>query len=307
MSANPVTDLEVEESLATPAAAAAPGKDVQDLRDSSSVDANPSAGSRGPAYQPGRIYLLGFPLDALTEQQCIAHILGALAESSGGWVVTHNLDHLRRLHRDQSFAALCRDAELRVADGMPLVWASRIQGTPLPERVAGSSLIWTLTAQAARNGRSVFLLGGDGDTAEQAAATLKHHYPELTVAGTDPAPMGFDSDARQFEQLKRQLRQASPDIVFVALGSPKQEVIIQRLREAAPTAWWMGVGISFSFVCGDVIRAPRWIQRLGLEWMHRMAQEPGRLWRRYLFEGIPFALRLIGSAGWKRMRPARQS
>ncbi len=248
-----------------------------------------------------RVRLLGFPLDVVTETECVDRILNAIDKGRGGWVVTHNLDHLRRLVRDSGFAALCASAQLRVADGMPLVWASRIQGTPLPERVAGSSLIWTLTESAAKRGRSIFLLGGEGSASTAAGEALRARYPGLKIAGIDPAPIGFDKNIEYMEQLKRMLRKSRPNIVYVALGSPKQELIISQLREIVPNAWWMGVGISFSFVCGDVRRAPRWVQRIGLEWVHRMAQEPTRLWRRYLWEGVPFALRLLSSAARRRL------
>lgn len=214
--------------------------------------------------------------------------------------MTHNLDHLRRLTLDGAFRSLCEQADIRVADGMPLVWASRIQGTPLPERVAGSSLIWTLSAAAAMRGKSIFLLGGDGESSSRAAEALQSKWPNLKVAGVDPAPVGFDRDAARLEQLRRRLIAAGPDIVYVALGSPKQEQLISELRSTLPHAWWIGVGISFSFVCGEVRRAPRWAQRAGLEWVHRLAQEPGRLWRRYLCQGIPFAARLFVSAALKR-------
>ncbi len=250
----------------------------------------------------GRIHLLGFPIDALTEAECIERILASICASRGGWVVTHNLDHLRRLVNDRAFADLCDESDIRVADGMPLVWASRLQGTPLPERVTGSSLIWSLTEAAASQDRSIFLLGGDGDTASEAANMLRSRFPSLRIAGTDPAPLGSEKNVEKFEQLKRTLKDTRPDIVYVAMGSPKQELIIRKLRDLLPGAWWMGVGISFSFVCGEVKRAPQWMQQLGLEWIHRMVQEPGRLWRRYLVEGVPFAIRLMLSAAMRRRR-----
>ena len=260
--------------------------------------------SKGPSASGAdsrrSINLLGVRIDAITESQCVERILDTLESGGGGWVVTHNLDHMRRLFRDTSFAELCEEADLRVADGMPLVWASRLQGTPLPERVAGSSLIWSLTEGAASRGRSVFLLGGEGDTSVQAARALCDRFPKLRIAGTDPAPIGFDKDPIQFERLKQRLIEGHPDIVYVALGSPKQEQVIAELRSSLPHTWWMGVGISFSFVCGDVKRAPRWVQRIGLEWFHRMTQEPGRLWKRYLREGVPFAIRMLTVSAVRR-------
>jgi len=101
------------------------------------------------------------------------------------------------------------------------------------------------------------------------------------------------------ESIRNKLLASQPDMVFVALGSPKQEYLIQTLRPLLPQAWWIGVGISFSFVCGHIRRAPGWMQRCGLEWLHRLAQEPGRLARRYLVQDMPFAVRLLVHAGMR--------
>jgi N-acetylglucosaminyldiphosphoundecaprenol N-acetyl-beta-D-mannosaminyltransferase len=107
------------------------------------------------------------------------------------------------------------------------------------------------------------------------------------------------------QDLAQQLRRAQPDIVFVALGSPKQEQVIEALRDCVPGAWWLGVGITFSFLCGHVRRAPRWMQRAGLEWVHRLLQEPRRLAGRYLLKGLLFAFVLFTTAAWARIRPPR--
>lgn len=252
-----------------------------------------------PAEQR-RVDLLGVAVDSVTEAQCVDHILAELAAGRGGWVVTPNLDHLRRLVSDPDFRELCGGAELAIADGMPLVWASRLQGTPLPERVAGSSLVSSLARGAATAGRSLYLLGGDPGTAEAAAEELRRRDPALRIAGTICPPPGFDRDPAQIAALEQALRDARPDIVYVALGSPKQEQLIGRLRAALPGAWWLGIGISFSFLAGTVRRAPRWVQRLGLEWLHRLVQEPRRLARRYLLQGLPFAARLLAVSAGRR-------
>lgn len=249
-----------------------------------------------------RIELLGVEIDAVREAQCVEHVLQELAAGRGGWVVTPNLDHLRRLVNEKSYRELCAGADLFVADGMPLVWASRLQGTPLPERVAGSDLISSLTGGAARTGRSIFLLGGEPGTAEAAGRILAERNPGLVVRGSAcPAP-GFEKDQQALRALRAQLAEARPDIVYVALGSPKQERLIAELRELLPRAWWLGVGISFSFVTGDVKRASPLVRRLGLEWLHRLVQEPRRLFKRYLVHGIPFAVRLLAASLWSRRR-----
>ena len=237
--------------------------------------------------------LLGVKLHAITEADCIRRITEELKAGRGGVVVTPNLDHLRRYLHDVNFGALVAEADLVVADGMPLVWASRLQGTPLPERVAGSNLISSLSAAAADCGKSIFLLGGSPGTAEGAARVLATRYPHLKVVGHYFPPIGFEQDPAEIANIIAVLSIAKPDIVYVALGSPKQERLIAKLRQILPNSWWLGVGNSFSFLCGDVRRAPLWMQKIGMEWAHRLVQEPKRLFRRYIMVGIPFAGKLM--------------
>jgi N-acetylglucosaminyldiphosphoundecaprenol N-acetyl-beta-D-mannosaminyltransferase len=243
-----------------------------------------------------RVRLMGLEIDTLREADTIAHILAASARKRGGFVITPNLDHLRQVRRRPELARLFNSAELVVADGMPLVWASRLQGTPLPERVAGSELVWSLTAEAALHGRSVFLLGGAPGACEQAEAKLRAVYPGAKLAGHWCPPVGFEYDPREIDAIRSRIRAASPDIVYVALGFPKQERLIAYLRTEFPATWFIGVGYSLSFIAGHARRAPAWMMRFGLEWLHRLVQEPGRLARRYLAQGIPFAFVLFASA-----------
>ncbi|MGD0766866.1 MAG: WecB/TagA/CpsF family glycosyltransferase [Tepidisphaeraceae bacterium] len=243
----------------------------------------------GAARRLPSIRLRGMRIHRIDEHTCIEHILSQLAAGRGGFVVTPNLDHLRRSQQDVSFSVLVEEANLVVADGMPLVWASRLQGTPLPQRVAGSDLISSLSAAAAGQGRSIFLLGGEDGTATAAAKVLRGRYPQLIIAGTLCPAMGFETDEAAMREITATLQAVRPDIVYVALGSPKQERLIERIRGALPKTWWLGVGVSFSFLCGDVKRAPLWMRNWGLEWVHRLAQEPKRLFKRYVITGIPFA------------------
>ena len=260
------------------------------------------------AQEPARpdslplVRVSGVALHAISESRCVRWVIDALGEGQGGWVVTANLDHLRRLLTDADYASLCRDATLMVADGMPLIWASRLQGTPLPERVAGSNLISSLSAAAAERGRSIYLLGGAPGTAEAAAQVLKHQMPKLRVCGTSCPTISPENQTSSVAELAEELRLLNPDIVYVALGSPKQEILIQDLRDRLPRTWWLGVGNSFSFLCGHVHRAPIWVQRVGFEWLHRLVQEPRRLGRRYLLDGCPFAVRLLFGAALRRIR-----
>lgn len=250
-------------------------------------------GSRRPRE---RIALMGPAIDSITEADAIACIIDSLDRGEGGWVLTVNLDFLRQFSSRPEVRGLFDSADLVVADGMPLVWASRLQGTPLPERTAGSELVWSLTAEATLAGKSIFLLGDLPEAARMAERTLRANYPGVRIAGRHSPPLGFESDPGELERIRSRLLQARPDIVYVALGFPKQELLISQLREDLPSTWFMGVGASLSFVGGRVRRAPTWMMRIGMEWAHRLAQEPRRLAKRYLVHGVPFGLRLLAHA-----------
>lgn len=250
------------------------------------------------------IVLKSVELHAITEIECVEFILGEIDRKRGGSVVTMNLDHLRRFVKDREYADHCRNATIITADGMPLIWASRLQRTPLPERVTGSNLIWSLTAEAARQNKSIFLIGGTRGAANKTADILLKRYPGLRVAGIFSESINPRNGGEALKRLATELGAAVPDIIYVALGSPKQEELIDKLQDALPGAWWLGIGIAFSFVSGEIRRAPRWMQQSGLEWLHRLAQEPVRLARRYLVVGLPFAARLLFSSALVRFRKA---
>ena len=255
----------------------------------------------------------GLDFDALSEDEVVARITADLADGRGGWVITPNIDICRRVRKDPIARALVRRASLVVADGMPLVWAARLTGDPLPERVAGASLIFTLSAAAAAQGRSVYLLGGALGVPELAAAELARRCPGLRIAGTDAPPFGFDRRPAELAAVRDRIEQARPDIVFAGLGFPRQEQVITALAPALPGAWFIGCGAAIPFAAGTLPRAPRWMQQAGLEWSWRLLTEPRRLFRRYLMDDLPFALRLIAtaaaarvvSASWAAVRASR--
>jgi N-acetylglucosaminyldiphosphoundecaprenol N-acetyl-beta-D-mannosaminyltransferase len=255
-----------------------------------------STSDASPWSKP-QMRLMGAPMGVVTEAHAVYAIVAAAEAGEGYWTITANLDHLRRYHRDPVERSLIDEADLVVADGMPLIWASRLAGEPLPERVAGSSMVWSICEIASTRGQSVFLLGGDPGVAERAADVFQNRYPGLEIAGTACPPIGFEHDELQLGRIQRQLVEAAPNIVFVALGFPKQDLLIRRLRRALPKTSFLGVGISLSYATGDVRRAPELVCQLGLEWAYRLRQEPTRnLVQRYLVDGLPFSLRLMVSA-----------
>ncbi|HJK96337.1 MAG TPA: WecB/TagA/CpsF family glycosyltransferase [Polyangiaceae bacterium LLY-WYZ-14_1] len=248
----------------------------------------------------------GMALARLTREELLDHLFGELARGRGGWVVTANLDFLRRQHRDPAARALFAAADLRVADGMPLVWASRLQGgLSLPERVAGSDLGGAIAARCAREGRRLYLLGGAPGAAEGAAAALLAEHPDLPPVGFSSPTLSTRPRPEEVEAVVAELEAHRPDVVLAAFGSPKQEHLCRALRPRLPGCWLLGVGITLGFLSGQVRRAPPAFQRLGLEWVHRLSQEPDRLARRYLIDGIPFATVLFAEAARRRLRGAR--
>ncbi len=247
---------------------------------------------------------MGLGFAELTEAGTNKFVINALDEGRGGWICPVNLDVLRQVVQDNRIEDLVSSADLVVADGMPLLWASRLQGTPLPERIAGSSLISTLSAELAGRDRSIYLLGGNEGAAEAAGARLQALSPGLVLSGWYCPPFGFEQSPQEIEQIVKMLISAQPDVVFVGLGFPKQDRLIVQIRQTFPATWFVSCGISFSFLTGDVHRAPRVVQAIGLEWVHRLAQEPRRLAKRYLVYGPPFAARLFAWSLSQRLADA---
>ena len=249
------------------------------------------------AGQFATIQLRGMPIHSITRKQTSKHLINCSLQKIGGWVVTPNLDILRRYTKSKSFRSLVATSSLNVPDGMPLVWASRVKGHPLTERVNGTDLMVDLCEAAAKAGRSVFFLGGNPGSAEKAGDILKKTFPELIVAGHHCPEFGFETQINNIKEIATIIADANPDFVFVGLGSPKQDVLISMLRLKLPNIWWLGVGVSFSFVGGEISRAPEWAKKSGFEWAYRLVAEPKRLFKRYIVQGIPFfAMTLIVSA-----------
>jgi N-acetylglucosaminyldiphosphoundecaprenol N-acetyl-beta-D-mannosaminyltransferase len=254
---------------------------------------------------PETASIMGLPFHQLDQQTLIRIVLEGIRARNGGWITPANLDVLRQFTEDHKSRKLILAASHRVADGLPIVWASRLAGTPVPERVPGSDLVLSLPEAAAQAGVSLFLLGGNPGVAATAAGRLRARYPGLQSVESYCPPFGFEDDPQELDRIKEALRGARPALVLVGLGFPKQEELISWLRCELPQAWFMGVGISLSFLAGEQPRAPVALQRLGLEWMHRLWHEPRRLFRRYLVQGIPFGLRLFGWALAHRLRGER--
>jgi N-acetylglucosaminyldiphosphoundecaprenol N-acetyl-beta-D-mannosaminyltransferase len=240
-------------------------------------------------------------VDVLTFQETLQEIERLVDRKQWASVFTPNVDHVVKAASSQPFREAYDRVSLSVADGMPLIWASPLLGCSLPERVAGSDLLVPVLVMAARRHCRVYLLGGAPGVAP-AVARLLTEQMGITVAGWDDCRIdqtGTDADGGSFERA----RAARADIIFVALGPPKQELWIDRARTLVGPAVALGVGASLDFLVGKYRRAPQWMGRIGLEWAYRLAQEPRRLWRRYLVEGPRF-IGIVAST-WQKERSER--
>lgn len=212
-------------------------------------------------------------------------------------VVTCNLDHMYQLEIDSEFRAAYANATLVLADGMPLVWLSklfRIKGSPaLKERVSGSDLMWKLAEASQRQGLRIFLLGGSPGSAECTKKVLEAKYPGCQICGTYcPLIENFDTAEEQAEIIK-QINTSRPDLLLVAFGAPKQEKWIAANLYNLSVCVSVGVGGSFEMACGMTKRAPTGLQRIGLEWAFRLIQNPKRLFKRYIQHDLVFLLRFV--------------
>lgn len=248
------------------------------------------------------VVLYGIPFSQVSLNDLCAAIRTRVSSGNPGFVVTPNVDHVCRYHRDATFRAAYANAFLVVPDGVPLVWSAWLLGRPLGQKLSGSDLVPEVCAYASQNNLSVFFLGGRPGAAEGAAASLAEANPGLRVAGSLAPALGFEQSSEANAAVLKTLRNAHADICFVALGSPKQETWMNAHLEESGVGVMLGIGAGLDFAAGLVKRAPKPIQRMGLEWLWRLALEPRRLWRRYLVYDLFFFTLM-----WRELRGANNS
>ena len=233
------------------------------------------------------IRILGIRVDDVNMTEALVIIEGYVRDGSRHQIVTVNVEFIMAAQRDEAFRRIIDGASLALPDGSGVIWASRVLGNALRERVAGVDMVERLSHLAVTQGCGIFLLGAAPGVAELAAQRLCTRCPGLRVVGThagSPAP-------EEEDEIVARIRRAKPDILFVAYGAPKQDKWIHRNLDRLGVPVAMGVGGAFDFIAGCAVRAPRWMQRLGLEWVHRLIREPWR-WRRIL--ALPrFAWRIM--------------
>lgn len=253
---------------------------------------------------PPTVRLLGVDFDAVDQDAAVARLIERAARREKGLVVTPNVDHVVTMRDDAEMRRIVAGAAMRLADGMPIVWLSRLAGRRLPARVTGADLFPAI-AEAARSADvSLFLLGAAAGVAARAGEVLQARFPGLRIAGTYSPPFGFEHDAAECERIVAMINRVRPDVLFVGVGAPKQEKWAARWMERLEVGPILCVGAAFDFVAGTTKRAPRWMQRAGMEWTWRLLMEPRRMWRRYLVNDRRFAAMAVRELWRHRARPA---
>lgn len=207
-------------------------------------------------------------------------------------IVFVNVDVVMNAEKDINLQKILDESELVLADGMPLIWISKLFHTPLAEKISGSDFVPCLCREAARKGKKIFLVGGGPGVADRAADNLKMRYPQIKIVGWYAPPYGFEKEQTEIDRINRKINNAGPDIVIVCLGCPKQEKYVYENRDKFDAPVIVCAGATIDFLAGNIKRCPAWMSSHGLEWFYRFLQEPRRLFKRYFIDDIKI-LRLI--------------
>ena len=231
-----------------------------------------------------RINFLNTEVDNLTMDEAINEIDKLVQKRVPSYVVTPNVDHIVKLEKDEEFKSVYKNADLILTDGMPLIWISKLKGNPIKEKVSGSDLFPKVCKLASNKGYSIFLLGAAEGVADKAAENLKDKYQGLDVVGTYSPSYGFEKKSDEIEKIITIINECKPDILAVGLGAPKQEKFLYTYKDELNVPVSLAIGASIDFEAGNIKRAPRWMQNLGLEWFYRLCKEPRRMFKRYILD-----------------------
>jgi N-acetylglucosaminyldiphosphoundecaprenol N-acetyl-beta-D-mannosaminyltransferase len=238
-----------------------------------------------------KVNVLGVGISVLDQDRARAFLFDAVRNGRRGYVTITNVYSVSEAQRDPELRRIFNEALLSTPDGMPMVWMGRLQGQPSIRRVYGPDLVLNLCEHSRATGFSHFFCGGKPGVAEDLADTLQKRFPGLRVAGTFCPAFG-PLNSEQQAALANKVRETQPDFFWVGMSTVKQERFMAEYMSILPEAKiFIGVGAAFDFFTGRVRQAPRWMMRVGLEWLYRLFQEPKRLWRRYLIYNPLFIVR----------------
>lgn len=233
-----------------------------------------------------RVQFMNTYIDNVTLDEAVKHIEECIEQKKIGQVITPNVDQIVRIEWDEYFKKICENCELLLVDGHPLMWIAKAYGMPFKEKIPGSDLVPVLCKETAEKGYQVFLLGAAEGVAAKAAEILKSQYPGLQVAGTYSPPFDFEKDEAELRKINTMLRASDADMLFVGMGVPKQDIFIYENMHKYQIPMSFSIGGTIDFIAGTQKRAPKWISKIGFEWLYRFFQNPKRLFRRYFIDDV---------------------
>jgi len=249
----------------------------------------------------GRVEILGCSVDRVSLESATSRLEELIGAGGARQAIVLSVPSLMRGRRDRLFRDICNGASIVLPDGVPLLWASRILGAPIPGRVAGSDLLLELSRVAEIRGYTCFFLGSTCEVVGRLEKVLLRRFPGLCVVGSFAPPISPAFSALTNDEIVRRVNAARPDILWVGLGAPRQELWIRANLGRLDARLAIGVGAAFDMCSGSIRRAPGWMQRAGLEWFYRFLREPRRLFRRYFIDSAPFLPLVL----WQRVsRPS---
>ncbi len=234
------------------------------------------------------LFIGGVRIDKAGSKDVYDFIAERIKSKIASHIISINVDVLIKARKDLEFKSVINNSELVLADSRILLFSSYLLGSPLEENIAGSSFVLSFSDWAAKKGVKLFLLGAAPGVAAKAAAILIQNNSALRIVGTYSPPSGFENNEEENQKIAKMIKDCSPDVLFVGLGAPKQEKWIWRYKNEYQVPISIGVGATFDFIAGNVKRAPKCMQQIGLEWFFRLCQEPRRLWKRYLIGNTIF-------------------
>jgi N-acetylglucosaminyldiphosphoundecaprenol N-acetyl-beta-D-mannosaminyltransferase len=247
------------------------------------------------------VQILGVPVSRITMQAALATIDAWLTRRESHYICACDVHSLMRAHADPEHLTALKSASMITPDGQPVVWTARSRGIVDIERVCGPDLLPALCAESVTKGWSHYFYGGAEGVASDLERHLTREFPGLRIAGVDSPPFRPLTPAEQDETLAR-IRAAMPNILWVGLGCPKQEKWMLAQQSKLPGIVMIGIGAAFDFHTKRIERAPIWMRKNGLEWLHRLWSEPRRLWRRYLVLAPQFVVASVAETVRLRMR-----
>lgn len=233
-----------------------------------------------------RVEFMNIEIDNLLMEEVLFEIEKLIKLERNAYVVTPNVDHIVQLQYDNVLKEIYKSANLILADGMPLIWISKLYRKPIKQKISGSDLFPLLCELSAKKGYKMFFLGAAEGVANIAAEKLMKKYDKLNVVGVYSPPIGFEKNSTEVNKIKDIINDAKPDILIVGLGAPKQEKFIYQNRMELNVSLSLGLGASLDFEAGKVKRAPKWMREYGLEWFYRFLQEPRRMFKRYFIDDL---------------------